>query len=44
MVESEWNKDPYREELIQLIRYFSLKKKTRKRFKESRDKRSALPK
>jgi len=30
MVESEWNKDPYRQELVQFISYLSLKEKTRK--------------
>jgi len=34
MVESEWGKDPYREELVLFICYLGLKKKTRKRFKE----------
>jgi len=28
MVESEWNKDPEREELVLFIGYLSLKKKT----------------
>jgi len=34
MVESEWNKDPYREELVLFIGYLSLKEKTRKRSNE----------
>ena len=37
MVESEWNKDPYREELVLFI-YLSLKEKTRKRPKDRADK------
>jgi len=28
MVESEWNKNPYREELVLFIGYLSLKEKT----------------
>jgi len=28
MVESEWNKDPYREEMVLFIGYISLKEKT----------------
>jgi hypothetical protein len=28
VVESEWNKDPYREEMVLFISYLSLKKKT----------------
>ena len=44
MVESEWNKDPYRKELVLFIGYLSLKEKTRKRPNESADKKSAFPK
>jgi len=31
MVEPEWNKDPFRKEMVLFIYYFSLKEKTRKR-------------
>jgi hypothetical protein len=34
MVESEWNKDSYREELVLFISYLSLEEKARKRYKE----------
>jgi hypothetical protein len=42
MVESEWNKDPYRKELVLFISYLSLKEKTRKRPHESADKKSTF--